>query len=104
MILSIASSQSCLVAVVGSTPSAFITSGTVSRISVSISTWPLYWGSKRSLTDFTSGASAVLTTSPVIPLCQGSENDRSGSKDGLCRLGTRLSIAGLTASWSKSWR
>ena len=49
--LSIAASQSSLVASSMSTPSALITSGTVSRISSSTVTRPLYFGSKRSLTD-----------------------------------------------------
>ena len=50
-ILSIAASQSSLVALSMSTPSARMTSGTVSRSSSSIVTRPLYLGSKRSLTE-----------------------------------------------------
>ena len=83
MILSIAFSQSWLVASTGSIPSASITSGTVSRSSASIVTLPLYFGSKRSLTERISGALEVSTQIPVMPLCQGTENLRSGSKAGL---------------------
>ncbi len=72
-ILSIAASQSSSVAFSGSTPSAFITSGTVSRISLSIVTLPLYLGSKRSLIEVMSGARSLRTMSPVIPLCHGTE-------------------------------
>ena len=48
LIFSIAFSQSASVACSTSTPSHFITSGTVSRSSFSMSTLPLYLGSKRS--------------------------------------------------------
>jgi hypothetical protein len=44
--------------------------------SVSMSTLPLYLGSKRSQMEFTSGASFVFTISPVIPLCQGTVKSR----------------------------
>ena len=51
----------------------FMTSGTVSRISVSISTLPAYWESNRSQIEVTSGARSLRTTSPVIPVCHGIE-------------------------------
>ena len=79
MILSIAFIQSASLASLGSTPTHFITSGTVSRSSFSISTLPLYLGSKRSQIDFTSGARSLLTMIPVIPLCQGALKSRFGS-------------------------
>src|ERR671910_867654 len=78
--------------------------GRVSRISVSISALPLYCGSKRSVIEVTSGASSLLTTRAVIPLCHGSEKSRLGSKAGLSKDGFRLSNAGWTASLSKFCR
>ena len=70
----------------------FITSGTVSRISVSISTLPAYWGSNRSQIEVTSGARSLRTTSPVIPVCHGIEKSRLGSNGTRrsLRLGTRF--------------
>ncbi len=66
--------------------------GTVSRSSVSTSTLPLYFGSNRSQIEFTSGASWVLTISPVIPLCQGTVKSRFGSAVGWRRNGIRLCL------------
>ena len=70
-------------------PSAFITSGTTSGSSVTISTLPLYCGSKRSLTELMSGASSVLTISPVIPPCHGIEYSWSGRPDACDATGFR---------------
>ncbi len=77
--LSIAASQSSLVASATLIPSLWRTSGTVSVISVSISTLPLYFGSNRSETEWISGALAVSTQMPVWPPCQGIEYLRPGS-------------------------
>ncbi len=71
LILSIAFIQSASVALSGSVPSHFITSGTVSLTSLRKSTLPLYFESNRSQIDLISGASSLLTMIPVIPLCQG---------------------------------
>jgi hypothetical protein len=64
--------------------------GTVSRISVSIVTLPLYFGSNRSSISSTPGARSVRTISPVIPLCHGTVNARLGSAAGLRSAGRRF--------------
>ena len=68
----------------------FITSGTVSRSSVSMSTLPLYFGLNRSQIECTSGARSVRTMTPVMPLCHGTEKLRFGSNVGCCSEGTRF--------------
>ncbi len=82
----------------------FMTSGTVSRISVSMSTLPLYCGSKRSQMDFTFGARSVRTTRPVMPLCHGTEKSRFLSKDGCCSDGTRFCSTFGMPCLSRFWR
>ena len=81
-----------------------ITSGTVSRSSVSISTLPLYLGSNRSEIEWTSGASLVLTISPVMPLCHGTEKSRLGSNVGCCSDGIRFFSTFGIADLSRFWR
>ena len=90
LILSTASIHCSGVAVSGSMPMLFSVIGTVSRISVSIVTWPLYFGSKRSEIESMSGASSLWTMIPVIPACQGTVKSRSGSADGWRRAGIRF--------------
>ena len=102
-ILSIAASQSSVVASAGSMPSAFITRGTVSRSSETSSTRPLYCGSKMSLTEVISGASSVFTIRPVIPPCQGIEKSWSGSVSEGRRSGLIRESAGSSASLSSFW-
>ena len=83
-------SQSLTVAVLRSTPMHFMTSGTVSGISVSMSTLPLYLGSKRSQIELMFGARSVRTMRPVMPLCHGTEKLRFGSNVGCWRDGIRF--------------
>ena len=64
--------------------------GTESRSSVSIVTLPLYWGSKRSQIEVTSGARSVLTIKPVMPACQGTVKSRFGSAGGWRNCGIRF--------------